>query len=37
MFPYVDVEKCRDKDMSEYNINPSRTTNHTYISRVPEH
>ena len=37
LFPYVDIEKCRDKEMSENNINPYRTTNHTYISQMPEH
>ena len=35
LFPYVGKKKCRDKEMSEYNINPSRTTYHTYIGRAP--
>ena len=30
LFPYVSIKKCRDKEMSKYNINPSRATNHTY-------
>ena len=33
-FPYVGIKKCCDKEMSKYNMNPSQTTNHTYISRV---
>ena len=32
LFSYVGIKKCHDKDMSEYNINPSWTTNYTYIS-----
>ena len=30
LFPYVGIKKGRDKEMSEYNINRSQATNHTY-------
>ena len=34
IIPYVGIKKCRDKKMSRYNMNPSQTTNHTYIGGV---
>ena len=30
LLPYVGIKKCRDKEMSEYNIKPSRATNYTH-------
>ena len=29
LFPYVGIKKWLDKEISEYNINPSRATSHT--------
>ena len=33
--PYVGMKKFYDKDFSEYNINTSQATNHTYKVRAP--
>ena len=37
LFPYVGIKNCRDKELSEYNLNPSRTSNRAYIGRTPSH
>ena len=34
LFPFVGIKKWRDKEVSEYNMNPSRTTKHAYNGRV---